>query len=413
MPAKVSKLDLSRVTGVLVLALPSATPLDLSDPVYQKVTAETDLYSITPRIFSERVLLENCAECPRFVDTYTNGTQSVLRFGIDPSVLGTLAEISRINYSPKKLAEVKSSITGSGKGATTTAATTIDPRAAEIQTQQTDAQGQLTKYEREAVNDAIAYLRTGQRTALIDVLERDANGTIKASVHTAVLFEQGGKYLVIDPSNASFSHILAGSSDDIRLCHSKKFQVYSKPQDAATGPSVVEWRDCIDVAVKLAFNIELNTRLGILQQIVVKDYSEPKTVGEIDFVSLRDSVPVKEVTNQKDVYKKLPDEVCTHPMRLKQSSDVKVEKKVTAALKILDKTLTDLRKTVEVLDLYHAFSALEQKIKDFYRASDAATQYNDFERECKSFLKNIDHTVGSSEATALLGLEFNAIDQLP
>lgn len=356
-----------------------------------------------------------------------------MRFGINSGVLDATTIRPATGSLIQKLPDVAPSTKG-GSG-------TASSPGVDVATHKAEAQKQVTQYEIDVVTKAIAHLNaTGQtaKTALVDIFERDTGGNIaaakdasgtiimtasgrpKPATHTVVLFaqevkcqgvNQGTKYLVIDPSNASFSHILAGASDDIRLCFSKKCQIYTPKDKTMVGPGPDKWRDCIDIAVKLAFNIEVNTRLGMFQVAVKEDATTNS--GEIEFVSLRDSAPVKEVTNQKDVYKKLPDEVSTHPMRLKQSSDVKVEKKVTAALKILDKTSTDLRKTLEALDLYHAFSALEQKIKDFYSASDAVIQYNDFERECITFLKNIDQAVGSSEATALLGLEWNAIDQLP
>lgn len=76
-----------------------------------------------------------------------------------------------------------------------------------------------------AVGSAPGAAANASVTALVDVFERDGNGAINAAApatHTVLMFKQGDKYLIIDPNNAFFSHILAGASDDIRLCFNKK-----------------------------------------------------------------------------------------------------------------------------------------------------------------------------------------------
>ncbi len=406
--ARVFKVDLSQPSGTTT----APTPIELtSGSEYDAVKHETAAYSITPRTFVERTLLQDSATCSRFVDKYYNDRTIVSRFGIDPNAPDVQIEIARINAAPRKLTEVKSSVASISKPT----AGGVDPRMAEIQAQRLDAKTQITKQEKDCIDEAIKHLTPGfsshiSQTALVDILERDVNGIIASNIHIVVLFAQNGKYLVIDPSNASFSHILAGASDDIRLCFNKKFQVYSKPQGAVTGPNTNEWRDCIDVAVKLAFNIEMNTKLR-MYQIAVKEDTTTNN-GEIDFVSLRDSVPVREVTNQQDMYAKLPGELSRYPTRLKQSSDVKIEKSVTACLTASSQVFKASTEKLSVLGLYHLQSALGPMVKGFYDAASVATDHAAFCTQVLDFLSDRQGIAHDAEAVRLLALELGYIDQL-
>ena len=417
MPNQVFKLDLSQVaptSGGLAAALPARTVVNLSDPEYAAVMRNTQGYSITPRTFESRTLVQDTTsgEYSRFIDEYFNGTTRMLRFGIDVSTSDVQAEIVRVNaIITQKLPNVSgtsSQSSGSGSGTS---------KAVDIPTHRLEAQKQITKYELESVQEAIKYLSTpGQsaRTALIDVSERDpVNGKIiPNTVHTVVLFEQNGKYLVIDPSNASFSHILTGASDDIRLCFGKNFKVYAKPQGTTTGPNDNEWRDCIDEATKLAFSIEENLKYGLMQSVSVREDAVTNS-GEILLDSLRSVAAVKEVTNQYDTYRKFPKAAESYPIRLKQSSDVKIQKKVTTCLKVLSSQSKALLDNLKEQDLYHAFLATEKKVTDFYNKIATIAQYTAFEQECLVFAGFIDRASGNTEAAALLGLELQAIDQLP
>ncbi|MES2214514.1 MAG: hypothetical protein V4485_00635 [Pseudomonadota bacterium] len=411
MKQQIFRLDLSKVPD----SVPAPTELHPGDADYERVKLEIDKYSITPRTFESRTLIQEGLTCSRFIEEYSNSATRVLRFGIDPLSPDIQIEIARINATSHKLTEVKSSVASGSK----VLATSANPRTIEIEAQREDAKSQITKHEKDNVLEAIKYITTNNssqslpNTVIVDVLERDINGLIKPSTHTAVIFAQNGKYLVIDPSNASFSHILAGASDDIRLCFNKKFQVYSKPQGSATGPNPDEWRDCIDIAIKLAFNIEVNLKYGMFQVVVKNDADVTKNVGEIEAETLKASVPVKEVTNQSEVYRKLPAEISWLTTRLKQSSDVIIEKKVTACLKILRKTSDDLMKKLEEADVYELLPETRQTIGNFYNKIGSIVQYNDFTIECQRFGGWIDRTSGNTESATLLGWAQSAIDHLP
>lgn len=424
MPAKVFKLDLSKALA----------PIELTstDPEHGAVTLDTSTYSITPRTFAQRTLEETAGVCNTFIDNYThtdtcgNIVHQVSRFGINSAVLDA-TKIRPATGSPiQKLPDVAPSTKG-GSG-------TASSPGVDVATHKAEAQKQVTQYEIDVVTKAIAHLNfPGQtaKTALVDIFERDSSGNIatakdasgtiimtaaglpRPATHTVVLFaqevkcqgvSQGIKYLVIDPSNASFSHILAGASDDIRLCFNKKLQIY-KPS-TSVGPKPDQWRDCIDVAVKLAFSMEENIRIGIFNPVVREDARGH--TGEIDFNSLKESAPIKEVTNQSEMYKKIPDEVSQHATRLKQSSDVKVAKKVTTYLKALKNVLDALDAKADTMDSYHTLELFAQKLTTVTTAS----TMSDFVGKCDSFLLDSGKITDTTAVMQMLGVELHSVDQL-
>lgn len=147
------------------------------------------------------------------------------------------------------------------------------------------------------IKEAIKYCTTGHhKTVLVDIFERKDDGSIvivadkKPGIHTIVLCMQGDQILVIDPSNSDFSKHLAYNGDIIcGYDHPKQIlvsdfpiKIYAPPSKAPTGPNPNEYRDCTDIAVKLAFGLE-------------------KHAGLIDMKKLSELSVVREVTNQKEI----------------------------------------------------------------------------------------------------------------
>lgn len=285
-----------------------------------------------------------------------------------------------------------------------------------ITTLQTTAETLLTEFEKTCLNSAISHLKnTAAKTVLVDVFARDVDNTIiiqksKPETHTVVLFQQNNKFLVIDPSNASFSRILVGVNKDIVICPTDKLQIY-KPL-GQTGPNPYDWRDCIDIAVKLAFNLNTNFKLG-LDNIKVNQLTHSNGLAKcdvIDYVSLKESASIKEVTNQKVIYSKLPKLIEEFPIREKQSSEVKEEKKVTTLLKYIDNTFSKLTLKVQELDLYHYNDDTQKMFQKLLSTSFPYTEYNNAIKEFTLFTYGMCDMVG--EQTKLLGNELNAIDKL-
>ncbi|MEK6869315.1 MAG: hypothetical protein AABX74_03745, partial [Nanoarchaeota archaeon] len=118
---------------------------------------------------------------------------------------------------------------------------------------------------------AIDYLKLSEhKTILIDVFKRELTGNSKGLIsdlqeldtHTVVLYNTGSKILVIDPSNPQFSSPLANFNKaliEVSYSANDKYKIYQPPEKASEkgliGKNVYQWRDCIDVAVKLAFGL--------------------------------------------------------------------------------------------------------------------------------------------------------------
>jgi len=274
----------------------------------------------------------------------------------------------------------------------------------------------LTKFEYTNTNEAIKYLKTGVKTVLIDIFDRNAENKIKfdentPETHTVVLYEQKGKYLVIDPSNTIFSYPLAGAHEDIRLCFSNKLQIYKAA--GKTGANSDEWRDCIDIAVKLAFSINNNEKLGLENRLVsteLEDNKKPLGFGYIDLESIKNSASVKEITNQNSLYKKLPEMVEKYVTRIKQSSDTVYVKKITTWLKSIDNALSKVYQKLDELDLYNSKAKIGKMVVDIFKTTPSPMEYENtikiFEK-CHHQLHDINH-MNESE---LLGMEIQYIEE--
>lgn len=231
-------------------------------------------------------------------------------------------------------------------------------------------------------------------------LERDINNQIQfdqstglIKTHTAVLYKESGKYLVIDPNNAAFSAVLVGVNPNlIRIVFTasdKEFKIYQSPEDYPVGPK--SSRDCIDVSTKLALNLTVTANAGKAtlkaREIVKTDY------GYIHPDDLRECISIKEITNLQSVYEKLPKELEYFLARGKQSSDVLISKSVTP-------TLVFLTSIIERLDKLGCEN-YKQKILSTFDSPD----YSSWNSQMEKFVIE----VSKADDVGLLGLEHQAI----
>jgi len=123
---------------------------------------------------------------------------------------------------------------------------------------------ELTNCEKTVIENAISYMfHTDKKTCMIDILPRELNdkttgvGTINVKAldtHTVTLYNTGEKVLVIDPNNPMFSSHLNKYKGIETLCDTKpQYKVYSRPEESKTGYGPKLYRDCVDIAVKIAF----------------------------------------------------------------------------------------------------------------------------------------------------------------
>ena len=138
------------------------------------------------------------------------------------------------------------------------------------------------------------------KVVLVDIFPRDKLGNIeikdlKLEAHTIVLYLQettpGQKQiLVIDPSSSDFSkhvaanaiRILGSDSNNIEiLVPIKQLKIYASPDKDNVGSASIQYRDCIDIAVKIAFGLS-------------------KFHGVLDINDLKSLKVVQEITNQQE-----------------------------------------------------------------------------------------------------------------
>lgn len=279
----------------------------------------------------------------------------------------------------------------------------------------------LTKIELEILLKSIEFLKNNNvKTVIIDIFAR-ANkdgqyegdhklsgkkyntGDIKyekdgnIETHSVVLFKHNNKYLVIDPSNAEFSNILIAGHDDVSVCLSKKFQVYKPDDNNNIGPSSEQWRDCIDIAVKLAFNINTSKH-----DIKINKF------GIIEYDSLKNDQSIQEVSNNPTLYKKIPDELIYNFVRAKQTSDIKYQKLLSEALKLYVFVKEKTINLIKEIDLKYDSNNLEGSFlnlcKTEYKPSNYQYTYNSLVQIVNSYLEE-------TEKEMLLGALETNIDK--
>ena len=203
--------------------------------------------------FQEEVL-QNLSSDKVFIKKYQykdSKTSEVLRFGIDLQYKNLKIELEEHNNTQKTLSEHTKDSKNFVKVVENTA---------------------LAPQEMVAMRCAInALLNTDSKTVLVDVFKRDTERKITdvQDTHTVVLYKTENKILVIDPSNPTFSsHLVNYDKSLLEVDYSEKTKIYAPVSDkseigkklielynSVTGISTDQYRDCIDISVKLAFGL--------------------------------------------------------------------------------------------------------------------------------------------------------------
>lgn len=240
---------------------------------------------------------------------YFNSTTKVMRFGINTDPLNEV-QVAEIAAMVQKTIPVKAS--------------SVSSKASK---KEGDFPHLLHPIEVIRIKEAIAHCnKTASKTVLVDIFERDDKGNIligddkKPGIHTIVLCMQddgaSDQILVIDPSNSDFSKHIAYNNGTICgydkpkhiLIPNLQISIYSVPSGAKTGPNPHEYRDCTDIAAKLAFGLEHYT-------------------GAIDMSKLADLTLVKEVTNNDTVNTNLGFDFKKVIARIRQATEDSVRSK--------------------------------------------------------------------------------------
>ena len=163
----------------------------------------------------------------------------------------------------------------------------------------------LIGVEKELMQTAVDFLvNDKQKTVLVDVFERakEKTGLIDITkTHTVVLYNTGSKILVIDPNNPQFSSHLANFSEQIETTCTPNnlYKIYSRPDNTITGYAKVLWRDCVDIAVKLAFGFNMETEVyksidEVVKSKVVKLITNNDKIDDSIFYSKNVSARIKQ-----------------------------------------------------------------------------------------------------------------------
>ena len=269
-----------------------------------------------------------------------DSTSKVLRFGINHNN-SALKEfvINKYNQTIQNTIKISDTISDLSKKSK------HDQFLEKIKSYTEQSKDQITSIEKNIVTQAINYLdNTENKTVLVDLFVRDkGTGKIKFTkkndieTHSVVLYKQDYNYLIIDPNNAEFSSVLIGAHDNIKICISKDFKIYV-PKNS-TGYELDSWRDCIDIAVKLAFNLNKCS-----QHIVLKEIKEFQF---IDDNSLRKNIAIEVITNQQDISGQFPSILEEQNARAKQASSIKESHLTSLFIKLLHQKNSILEEKLE------------------------------------------------------------------
>jgi hypothetical protein len=304
--------------------------------------------SITPTTFTSRVF-ENSLDDFYYQDKYQYRGNEVVRFGINVWALSEPSGLSTIDIEPIALSDSASE--------TSSAKELSHPSASK---KSHSSQGKksviLPKYytlEIDLLQKAITCLLDNEdcKTVVVDIFAQEA-GELKidkssgrVETHAILLYKNPivvasvpteaeetkeialkddslamdaipcHEIVVIDPSNSAYSAHLAGLervisheglAKIIAFTSKKLLQIYKPVDSDNIGPGHDQYRDCIDISVKLAFGLN-----GCSHELKISDIRQ-----------LMELPNIKQISNQLKVDKFIIEE--NLPIRIKQTSDILV-----------------------------------------------------------------------------------------
>jgi hypothetical protein len=260
-----------------------------------------------------------------YKDTYSNSNGgSVMRYALNSSKLNKLAEEHNSEWAKLKLNNTDGSGATSKKSGRTNKYESSDKA--------------LLPIEICLIQKAIISLVASQaKTALIDIFEKSDNGLINYNkttkcpeTHTVVLYKNDNTtFSVIDPTDSSFSTHIASNMNNMLInevvalsAPTKNIKIYI-PEKGNTGNNSTDYRDCIDIAVKLAFGLQ-------------------KITGHIDVSKLGELEFIKEITNQQKINESFIKEYGI--ARIRQASNDEFREKFQKIMAATDKQLMSIVK---------------------------------------------------------------------
>lgn len=307
-----------------------------------------------------------------YKELYSNNEgNSVLKHGIELSSVKKLVTIYNGQYNKLSLIKTQDSQIGSKKSNKSNKEDQPDIL--------------LHPLEVKLIQDAIMSLKLGeQKTTLIDIFARtdkeDINIDSKTGIpetHTIVLYKNSeNEYVIIDPSNSTFSrHIALRSNNELIdgtvriIAPEKEIKIYAPVNKDKIGPNPDQYRDCIDIAVKLAFGLNKYT-----------DNINPAKLAELSVI--------QEITNQTVINETF--EQNGGVVRIRQASEDNVRyfsKKLIDKFNQQLKIVLQYKKAVDTITEKENIEKLEDNIMQ--RNINALLQnytYEDYTRGVKDLL---------------------------
>ena len=136
--------------------------------------------------------------------------------------------------------------------------------------------------------------------------------------------------IVIDPSNSHFSLHL-GAFQNLLVFDGKQIRIY-KPVNSEIGPNANQFRDCIDISVKIALTLNEIQDQDLLVQLSQKIL----TIYSLECIKI--------LTNQRALNENLLEIVETSPVRSKQASSSIIRQDAQTIIE----HMRDLRKLISM-----------------------------------------------------------------
>ncbi len=244
---------------------------------------------------------------------------------------------------------------------------------------------QFKEQEKTVLKKAIEYLQQYKHTnsAIVDIFERQFQAKNNKSniegvdvnvseTHSIVILRsnKANKFIVVDPTTTTFSWILGAKNliEGIELIVPQKLcTIYKAPNKTKVGKDVDQWRDCIDIAVKLSFLF--NARSVVYE---APDNLKNFTIADWDEVKL--------VSNQRKIDKNCFYSKSEKPLRKKQQSDINKIEVTNNKIKISAEKYNQFLK-----------NELEKKITEFKEEFLTKAQTNSVEALGKDYIASFEY----------------------
>ena len=359
---------------------------DLPEEGQYNDQTEDNEYSITPKTFISRTLLSINGNLGRYVEKYKYEDNEVLRFGILASAV-TKEKLDNEEI-PCTAEKKKQGSTANQSGSSVS---------------KTDQAVKHFSLEIESLKDAINHLlTTDSKTVLVDILERETKGdrevilnakkaeSLTVQTHTVLLYKnpaQDGTHeiVVIDPSNITFSSHLSSDSLHKQLSAinekfgkisspSGKLQIYAPDSKVGTGPRVDHYRDCVDIAVKLAFGFNKEGPDFSIVHTVEAQSSNSSPISSLTAEDIKALNVVKDISNVVGIDSGVGSLGKNPPScKIKQVSDVKTAKMFCKGQRIINDSIkmgTGFLLAEDILKLAKEHADLTAELYSVYNGGD-------------------------------------------